>query len=96
MSKHEICVTDIQVWPTHNGESRVKAMATVTINESLRLSGLRIIEGKNGLFLGYPGEKRAGTDQFFNFIFPTRRELANSIQEEVLERFHQVMAAKAA
>ena len=57
---------------------------------------VRIIEGKNGLFLGYPGEKRAGTDQFFNFIFPTRRELANSIQEEVLERFHQVMAAKAA
>lgn len=89
-------LTAIQVWPTHRPESRVKAMAMVTVNDSLRLSGLRIVEGKNGLFVSWPGEKKAGTDSWFNFIFPTSREVGDAIQREVLEHYHQATAAKAA
>lgn len=89
-------ITDIQIWPLHKPESRVKAMVSITLNDALRLSSLKVVEGKNGLFLAYPGEKKAGTDHYFNFIFPTNREVGDEIQREVLEHYHQAMVAKAA
>jgi stage V sporulation protein G len=96
MSKNEIAVTDCQIWPTHNREGRIKAMAQVTLNGALRLSGLRVVEGRNGLFVSYPGEKKPGTDQYFNFVFPTRREVGDAIQEQILDRYHAALAAQAA
>jgi stage V sporulation protein G len=95
MSTNKIQVTDIQVWPTRNGESRVKAMVAVTLNGALKLSGLRLIEGKNGLFLSYPSEKKPGTDQYFAFIHPVDRTLGDAIQEQVLESF-RLVASRAA
>ncbi|MEN9354775.1 MAG: stage sporulation protein [Fibrobacterota bacterium] len=89
-------ITDIQIWPLHKAESRIKAMVSITLNDSLKLSSLKIVEGRNGLFLAYPGEKKTGTDHYFNFIFPTRREVGDEIQREVLERYHQAQVSQAA
>ncbi len=96
MKNSNIQLTAIQIWPLHRADSRVKAMAMITVNDSLRLSGLRIVEGRNGLFVSWPGEKKAGTDHYFNFIFPTSREVGDAIQREVLEHYHQAVAAQAA
>ncbi len=95
MSTNNIQVTDVQVWPTRNSESRVKAMVAVTLNGALKLSGLRLIEGKNGLFLSYPSEKKAGTDQYFAFVHPIDRSLADAIQGQVLESFRLTTARAA-
>jgi stage V sporulation protein G len=97
MNKHSALeITAVQVWPVHKGESRIKAMATITVNDSLRLSGLRIVEGKNGLFVSWPSEKKAGTDHYFNFVQPVSREIGDAIQREVMEHYHRAVLAQAA
>lgn len=96
MKNSTLQITSVQVWPLHRADSRVKAMAMITVNDSLRLSGLRIVDGRNGLFVSWPGEKKAGSDHYFNFIFPTSREVGDAIQREVLEHYHQALAKLAA
>jgi stage V sporulation protein G len=97
MNKQSVLrITAIQVWPLNKADSRVKAMASITVDDSLRLSGLKIVEGRNGLFVSWPCEKKAGTDQYFDYVHPVSREIGDSLQREVLEHFHQAVAARAA
>ena len=90
----DISLTEVQIWPVRHPESsRVKAMATITFNGALRVSGCRIIEGSKGLFLSYPAEKKPGSDQYFPLFHAVDRNLGDKIQHEVLTRFHSLVAA---
>jgi len=89
-----ITLTEVQIWPVRNPEaSRIKAMATVTFNGALRVSGCKIIEGSKGLFLSYPAEKKPGSDQYFPLFHTVDRTIADKIQHEVLTQFHSLVAA---
>ena len=83
-----IAMTEVQIWPVRNPEgSRVKAMASITLNGSLRVNGCRIIEGSKGLFLSYPSEKKPGTDQYFPIFHAIDRTVGDRIQSEVLSKY---------
>jgi stage V sporulation protein G len=87
-------LTEVQIWPVRNPEgSRVKAMASIVLNGSLRVNGCRIIEGSKGLFLSYPSEKKAGTDQYFPIFHAIDRTVNERIQAEVLSRFEALPTA---
>ena len=51
MSKYDISA---RVNPLKDPKSHVKAMASVTINNVVAINDLTVVEGKNGLFVGYP------------------------------------------
>ncbi|HXP91113.1 MAG TPA: septation protein SpoVG family protein [Fibrobacteria bacterium] len=87
-------LTEVQIWPVRNPEgSRVKAMASIVLNGSLRVNGCRIIEGSKGLFLSYPSEKKPGTDQYFPIFHAIDRTVNERIQTEVLSRFEALPTA---
>lgn len=88
-----LSLTEVQIWPVRNPQaSRVKAMASITFNGALRVTGCKIVEGAKGLFLAYPSEKKPGTDQFFPLFHPVDRTLSDRIQHEVLTRFQAQVA----
>lgn len=83
-----ILLTEVQIWPVRNpNASRIKAMATITLNGALRLNGCKIIDGSNGLFLAYPSEKKHGTDQYVPIFHTTDRAVNERIQSQVLEEY---------
>ena len=41
------------------GDSNVKALATVTIDNQFAIHGLKVVEGKKGDFIAYPSQKKA-------------------------------------
>jgi stage V sporulation protein G len=85
-------VTEIKVFPYKNGDSKLRAFAHVVLNGALRLTGLKVVEGENGLFVAYPSEK--GKDgQFYDIVHPTNRETRNVIQDAVLGSYEQAVAA---
>ncbi len=53
-----LAVTSVRVYLFKEGQSvgKTKAFATVVLNDQLQLRGLRIIDGVNGLFVGYPND----------------------------------------
>ncbi len=72
----------------------LRAMASVKVADLLFLTGLRVIEGKNGLFVSMPSKKEVGGD-YKDIYFPASREVRDQLQESVLEAYRAELAKKA-
>jgi stage V sporulation protein G len=64
------------------GESKVKAFADISIGDFV-VKGLKIVQGKEGLFLSMPQEK-AKDGKWYNTFFPVSEEAKQSLSEVVL------------
>jgi len=69
-------------------DGNVKAYADVVINQGLLCKGLRIVEGKRGLFVSMPREK--GKDEkWYETIRPLSREIKELITLTVLAAYNK-------
>ena len=84
-----LAVTQVQVYPFEEGPSTGKmlAMASIVLNDQLQVRGLRIMEGENGLFVGYPNEPFYKGEDFRSVCFPMTRQLREHIENCVLEKY---------
>lgn len=82
-------VTQVQVFPFKDGVSvaHIKGLATVVLNDQLVIRSLRIMEGENGLFVGYPIDPFFKGDEFRSITNPITRELREHIENVVLEKY---------
>ena len=69
-----------------NADSKVKAYVTVVLNDSIRLRGIKIVEGAKGPFIGYPSYLRQD-GQFQEIYVPTDKNLRSYIREAALEEY---------
>ena len=81
----EMKITDVRVRKVE-GETRLKAVASITIDEAFAVHELRIIEGNDGLFVAMPSRKTAeGT--FRDIAHPINIETRKMVEEVVLEAY---------
>lgn len=85
-------VTQVGVHLLNNPESRVRAVVWIILDGEFRVNSIRVIEGRNGLFVAYPGENKKGTDQWFQIAYPVKPQLMDSITERVLLAYNEVRA----
>ncbi|MFH1245905.1 MAG: SpoVG family protein [Candidatus Omnitrophota bacterium] len=68
------------------GNTRIKAFADVAILDLLLIKGVRIVEGKHGLFVSMPREQ--GKDgQWYPIVFPLSGSLKHLLDEAVLRAY---------
>jgi stage V sporulation protein G len=84
-----LAVTQVQVFPFKEGPSmgHLRGLASVVLNDQLQLRGLRIIDGENGLFVGYPVYPFYKGEDFRSVCFPITRQLREHIENCVLEKY---------
>jgi stage V sporulation protein G len=70
-----------------DGESKIKAFVDVSIGNFI-IKGLKILDGKNGMFLSMPQEK-AKDGKWYDTVFPVTKEARKSLTELVLEAYQQ-------
>jgi stage V sporulation protein G len=70
------------------GKDRFRAWATITFDDSFRVHGLKVIEGKDGLFVAMPSRKLPN-GEFIDTAYPLNEELRKTIQEKVLEEYNR-------
>ena len=69
-----------------DGSGATKAFADIVIEDGLAVLGLRVVEGKSGLHVGYPREE--GKDgKWYNTVVPLTREIKDEIERIVLEAY---------
>lgn len=87
-------VTDVHVFPFKEGPSmgKLKGFATVELNGQLLLRGLRIMDGKNGLYVGYPIDLFYRGEEFRTMFTPITRQLREHIENCVLEKYQAAIA----
>ncbi len=76
-----------------NGDNRLVGIAAITIDECFVVHELRIIEGKNGLFVAMPSRKMPN-GEFKDVAHPINTETRSSIEKAVLEAFEKLPEIK--
>lgn len=91
MEQSKIEVTQVNVYPLNEGAyiGRLKALANIVLNDQIQVRGLRVIDGENGLFVGYPVDKFYNGENFRNIVFPITAELRHHIEKSVLEKYDE-------
>lgn len=87
-----LVVTNVQVFPFKGGATlgHMKAMARIVLNDQFVVQGLRVIEGENGLFVGYPPDPFYKGEDYRSQCFPMTRQLREHIENCVLEKYHEL------
>ena len=83
-------VTHVQVGPFSEPVGKTRAMARVVLDDQLQLTGLRVVDGANGLFVSYPNDPSHRGDAYRNIFFPVNRELRDHIESVVLAKYLEV------
>src|ERR1035437_7211247 len=88
-------ITEVKVFPRGAGASedqKLKAYASITFDSSFVVRGLKVIDGKNGLFVVMPSRKLSdGT--FKDIAHPLNTDMRKSIEAIVLDKFHETTPA---
>ncbi|MGE5308582.1 MAG: septation protein SpoVG family protein [Deltaproteobacteria bacterium] len=69
------------------GDSKLKAFCDVSVGDFV-VKGLRVMEGKNGLFLGMPQEK-AKDGKWYNVFFPATPEAKKDLTQLVFDAYEK-------
>lgn len=80
-------VTDVRLRRV-NTEGRMRAIASITLDQEFVVHDIRVIDGNNGLFVAMPS-KRTPDGEFRDIAHPINSNTRNKIQEAVLEAYRQ-------
>ena len=72
-------------------EGRCRASASVNLNGSFAIRGLKVMEGTNGLFVSMPSY-RTGNGEYKDICFPCTKEARSQLNEAVLNAYQQSLA----
>lgn len=67
---------------------KVRAFVDLGINDSLLIKGIRIVKGKEGLFVSMPSEQ-GKNERWYERVRCLNKELKEQISLQVLEAYHQ-------
>ncbi len=79
---------EIKVLKIHkiNGNNRIKAFVDISINDALLIKALRVVEGKNGLFVSMPVEQ--GKDEkWYERVRCLNKDIREDIANTVLAAY---------
>lgn len=81
---------DVRINSLMPGEGSVKATASANLDDCFAVKNIRVVEGKNGLFISMPSYK--GTDgEYHDLCFPTTPELRKQLNGAVAEAYKQAI-----
>ncbi|MBL0389091.1 septation regulator SpoVG [Tumebacillus sp. ITR2] len=80
-------ITDVRLRKM-NTEGRMKAIASITIDNEFVVHDIRVIDGNNGMFVAMPS-KRTPDGEFRDIAHPISSETRQKIQDAVLDVFNK-------
>lgn len=73
---------------------KVKAIASVSLDEKFVVKNLRVVEGKKGMFVAFPQESytdKSGKTHYSNVFFPTTNSGKYDLEDAVLSAYRQAL-----
>ena len=84
-------ITDIRIREIAK-EGKMKAVVSITFDESFVVHDIKIIEGEKGLFIAMPSRK-ASDGEYRDIAHPINSETRRVIQDRILQEYEQLSAA---
>jgi stage V sporulation protein G len=83
-------ITDVRIRKI-NEEGKMKAIVSVTFDDSFVVHDIKIIDGQNGLFIAMPSRKMPD-GEFRDIAHPINSETRNLIQEAVFAEYNKILS----
>lgn len=81
-------ITDVNVRAAHS-DGKLKAYATVTFDDCFVIHNVKIIEGKNGVFIAMPS-RRTPTGEYKDIVHPISTDFRKELENRILESYHSL------
>ena len=81
-------ITDVRIRLVTKEDSKLKAVATITIDECFVVHDIKVIEGKEGYFIQMPS-KKTPDGEYRDIVHPINTETREKIIEEVLKVYEK-------
>jgi stage V sporulation protein G len=85
--EQKVQITDVRLRRV-NSEGRMKAIASITIDDEFVVHDIRVIDGNNGMFVAMPS-KRTPEGEFRDIAHPISSSTREKIQVAVLEEYEK-------
>lgn len=82
-------ITAVSVRKIDKEESRMKGVASVTLDDSFVIHDIKIIDGQDGLFIAMPS-RRLPSGDFKDIAHPIKSETRAQFQDAILEEFNNI------
>ena len=87
-------ITDIRIRLVTKDESKLKAVASFTIDNAFVVHDVKVIEGNNGLFIAMPS-KQSPSGEYRDIVHPLNTETREQISSAVLAAYEAEKAKPA-
>lgn len=85
-------ITDIRIRKVDR-EGKLKAVASITIDDVFVIHDIKVIEGTQGLFIAMPS-KQAQDGTYRDIAHPIKTETRDNIQKMILEAYEKEVATE--
>lgn len=88
---YEPMTMDVRIFPVQK-EGTVAAFASVTLGGCFAIRGVKVMRGKDGVFVAMPSQNRKG--EYHDVCFPCTKEFKQTFDQAVLAAYEQAMSPK--
>lgn len=82
-------ITDVKI-KTVTGDTKLKAIVSVVIENILVIHDIKLIEGKHGLFIGFPS-RQTNNKEFIEYVTVKNKEFKEEITNLVIKNYNDAL-----
>ena len=83
-------ITNVSIRKSDREDSRMKAIASVLLDDEFAVHDIRIIEGTKGLFIAMPSRKTS-SGGYRDIAHPIRQEVRTMFEKEILDAYEKAL-----
>ena len=87
-------ITDIRIRIVKKDDNKLKAVASLTIDDCFAVHDIKVIEGNQGLFIAMPSRKTP-EGNFKDIVHPLNTETRDAISNMILAEYEKALAEAA-
>lgn len=92
ITKPESVFTSVRIHLLNKEDHKAVAMASILVANAMLVTGIRILEGRNGLFVSMPQKKNAKTGDYADIAFPISKEMREALSKTILDAYELEVA----
>ena len=83
-------ITEVKVFPVRKKDDKLKAFATITLDDRFVVRDLKIINGNKGLFIAMPSRKRKD-GSYADIAHPLDNDTRKMIEDTVIKEYNKAL-----
>ncbi len=87
----DMTITEVKIFPVEDG-GRLKAYATMVLDDAFIIRDLKVIDGDNGLFVSMPS-RRKKDGSFRDIAHPLNAEMRTTVEQTIINEYNDFTGA---